>query len=50
MFDLITEDARGESDSEGEDARRTMDVLNSDLHEIYDGEGEDCGEASNIIT
>ena len=59
MFDLITEDARGESDSEGEDANLTkyrarMEVLNSDLHEIFDGEdggeGEGEVESSNIIT
>ena len=54
MFDLITEDARGESDSEGEDAvnkyRTRMDVLNSDLHEIFDCEdgGEGEGEVESV--
>lgn len=59
MFDQITEGCRGESDSEGEDAnlnkyRARMEVLNSDLHEIFDGEdggeGEGEVESSNIIT
>ena len=57
MFDQLTEelDARGESSNDGEGdstcnlkkLRNKMEILNSDLHEIYEGEDACEGEGDD---